>query len=406
MSLPLPPELVDIVAEHLRYDKRTLKSCALVARTWTIPCQRVLFHKLYLWSYLPVIHLPAHLTRYPHLQRLILRVQMCTELGFSESERVRDNYLSSLAALFPLMPRLTSLDIAFERNRSWDTHDQRFFEAFRAFARTSESLTALTIRDILDEVDFQQMFSILEGSNIKRVALETEPHGSDAVPVAFFDPTLTIVHLPAIELLRVDLDNVLRLCGALNFWLCQWPTMFPHLKHFEVVINEAEDIGLLFHDILQPAALRLESFRLELMRHCLREDDELPSDALFEGLRFKHFKLCISDIATGRLEAPALLINWFSSMFRHLADSGTPIHFTELTFTFSRLKDLESTSREWEALDQVLSHAAFAGVQRIRFEDGSDCGNAQVTDQMHPELASLVRRTMPSLASRGVLCFS
>ncbi|KAF9031953.1 hypothetical protein BDZ89DRAFT_1063572 [Hymenopellis radicata] len=396
MGLPLPPELVDIVAEHLPYDRRTLKSCALVARTWTIPCQRVLFHELSLYSYLPVIHLLAHLTNYPHLRCLIRVVKICTRSTVNNSERMRTNYLSSVAALFPLMPRLTSLDIAFERNQSWDTYEQRFIEAFRAFVRTSESLKALTIVDIVDEVDFQQMFSILEGSNIKRVALEIEPHGSAAVPVAFFDPALCRTHR----------HNTLRLCGALNFWLCQWPTMFPHLKHFEVVINEAEDIGLLFHDILQPAALRLESFRLELMRHCVPEDDVLPSDvSLFEGLHFKHLKLCISDIG-GRLEAPALLINWFSSMFRHLADSGTTIHFTELTFTSSRLEDLETTSREWEALDKVLSYAAFTGVQRVRFENGSNYCHPQVTDQMNPELVSLIQRTMPCLASRGVLCFS
>ncbi len=75
MSLPLPPELVDLIAEHLLYnnpnDKRTLQSCALVARTWATPCQRALFQQLDLSGYLPVVRLSAHLIRYPHLQHLI-----------------------------------------------------------------------------------------------------------------------------------------------------------------------------------------------------------------------------------------------------------------------------------------------------------------------------------------------
>ncbi|KAF8888418.1 hypothetical protein CPB85DRAFT_1334622 [Mucidula mucida] len=413
MSLPLPPELVHIIAEHLLYEnpylnKRTLQSCALVARTWAMPCQRVLFQQLGLYDYLPVVRLSAHLTRYPHLRRLIRDLEIHTASSLPESEQLslREKYLSCLAALFPLMSCVTSLAITFDRRRPWDAHDQRAIEAFRVFVRTSKCLQALTIREIQDEaVDFQQMFSILEGANVPRVTFETDPFQPRVhFPVPFFDPTLTVVHLPMLETLRLDSYVPLEICGALKFWFCQWPAMFPNLTHLEIVINSSFDLDDFFPEVLRPAALRLDSFRLELMRYCLQCYSDRPRDmSLFEGLQYKHFKLCIADVGTGISEAPALLINWISSSFRHLTDSATPIHFRELTFTFSDADDLETTSVEWETLDKVLSHGAFAGVQRIHFEvSGWD---VQVTEKMHPELVSVIRRTLPCLSSRGVLSF-
>ncbi|KAF8888430.1 hypothetical protein CPB85DRAFT_281682 [Mucidula mucida] len=184
--------------------------------------------------------------------------------------------------------------------------------------------------------------------------------------------------------------------------------MFPNLKHVEIIINSANIIYISFLQILRPAALRLESFRLDLMCYCFHSYHDLPSDvSLFEGLNFRHVKLCISDVVGGSLTPPTLLISWFSSLFRDLADSGTTVHFTELTFTFRYHPiDLEGALAEWATLDQVLSHAAFTGVRRIHFEDGSDLvWNARVTEKMLPELVSLIRRTLLCLSSRGVLSF-
>ncbi|KAF9018881.1 hypothetical protein BDZ89DRAFT_1073504 [Hymenopellis radicata] len=106
-------------------------------------------------------------------------------------------------------------------------------------------------------------------------------------------------------------------------------------------------------------------------------------------------------------------------MFRYLADSGSTLHFTELTFTFISLGYLKAVpsgewttidgylkavSAEWGTLDEILSHSAFRGVQRIHFEAHS-YESTLITDQAHPALARAIRRTWPCLASRGVLCF-
>ncbi|KAF9032000.1 hypothetical protein BDZ89DRAFT_1063643, partial [Hymenopellis radicata] len=188
------------------------------------------------------------------------------------------------------------------------------------------------------------MFSHLEGTNVKRL------------------DNKCVVHLPAIEFLRVNLANVLKLHVALKLLVPQYPTMFPNLKHLEVVVNRPFDLGVLFRDVLQPVALRLESFRLELMPvHVL---DDLPIyEDLFEGLHFKHFKLRNGGTDTHQLAL---------SMLLHLANSHTTVHFVEFTFTFVEIDDVEGVSAEWATLDEVLSHAAFTGVRRIHFEEDSN----------------------------------
>ncbi|KAF9018874.1 hypothetical protein BDZ89DRAFT_1073490 [Hymenopellis radicata] len=383
----LLPELVELVVQHL-WDKQTLQSCALVSRIWVIPCRRALFRNIALYDSYIVPRLLHHLRRYPHLQNSIKWIAI-------QKPHPSNDYLSALIALFPLIPRLTSLAIAFDRSRSWDAHDQQFIEAFGAFLHTSKCLTGLAVHNLRAETDFQQMFSYLEGTNIKRVSLYTEYQLGDPPRVDFFSSTLSVVHLPAIERLRM---------GALTFWLRQCSTMFPNLKHLEVVISRPFDLGIWLRDVLQPVALQLESFRLELTHTMFQfDEEELPTnEGLFEGLNVKHFHLCTSSTSEPYGDDEATLINWFTSMFRHLANSGTTVHFVELTFTFApELDDVEAVSAEWATLDEVLSHSAFRSVQRIHFEEE----RTLITDSAQPELASVIRRTLPRLASRGVLCF-
>ncbi|KAF9031961.1 hypothetical protein BDZ89DRAFT_1158660 [Hymenopellis radicata] len=386
----LPPELVWLIVEHI-WDWHTLRLCALVSRTWAIPCQRALFRDLPLLRYLEVVRLSAHLIRYPHLQILIQRMSIWLTPPHSAAER--NVYLSRLTAIFPLMPRLTYLHVRLDISRS---HDQQFIEAFGAFVRTSQSLTELDIYNLRAEADFQQIFSCLEDSSVKRVSLDTQYFiPSDAPGVDFFSSNLGVVHRPALELLRVNMLYLPQVHTALRFWLRQYPT---HLKHLEVDIPFFQPLNVNTQWFLQPAALQLESLTLELTY------DRLPTyEGLFEGFHFKHFKLRISDFGIKRDDVQ-IVIDWLSSMFRYLADSRRTVHFVELTLTFVDINDTEAVSADWATLDEVLSHAAFTRVQRIHFEEDSD-EQALVTDQGEPELASAIQRALPRLASRGVLCF-
>ncbi|KAF9018876.1 hypothetical protein BDZ89DRAFT_1164963 [Hymenopellis radicata] len=409
----LPPELVGLIVQNLS-GSRTLQICALISRTWAIPCQRALFHDLHLYEYLQVVRLPAHLIRYPHLQRSIQHVSIChTPSNITTRNCVAKGgplhkYLSGLVALFPLISRITSLDVTFDRSRRWDTHDQQFVEAFGTFLRQSESLKVLAINGLQDESDLQQMFSFLDGTQIRRLSLHTEYASRlDPISVDFFSPTLTIAHLPSVESFRIDSYDAYELDDGLSLWLRQHPAMFPRLKHLEVVVHDGLSLFLWFRDILKPAALRLESFRLELNRIFYHDmpSYRMPSyENLFDSLRFRHLQLhmFVSPYRDSNLRDAQDIIDWFSAMSRHLVHAGSTIHFTELTFTFADIAGLE-----WGSVDDVLSHAAFGGVKHIHFEKDSHGFHERtlITNLEHPELVSEIRDAFPRLASRGVLCF-
>ena len=46
--MSLPPELVDKILTHLQHDKRALRTCSLVAKSWAYPSQKLLFASIYL----------------------------------------------------------------------------------------------------------------------------------------------------------------------------------------------------------------------------------------------------------------------------------------------------------------------------------------------------------------------
>ncbi|KAF9008120.1 hypothetical protein BDZ89DRAFT_1079174 [Hymenopellis radicata] len=380
-----------------------LVDCALVSRAWSSPASAPSSTTSPCSHFFRASDLLHHLLRYPHLQNLILRINIWQ----TPTQPGQSNYLSCLIALFTAPPSF-NLSLCHIRHslEIWITHELQFIEALGAFLHTSQSLTKLAVYGLQDEAGVQQMFSYLEGTNVKHVSLNTEPFlPDDPLQALFLNSKLSIVHLPAIERLDFNLADVPKLHPALNFWLGQHPAMFPNLQHCEFVVNQPLDLGILFRDVLPPVALELESFRLELMLHIL---EELPiHEGLFDGLHFKHFKLCISERGIGRDEMRSY-INWLSSMLRHLADSRTTVHFVDLTFTFVEAVGVDF-SAEWATLDEVLSHAAFNGVQRIHFEQASDkrgaIARALITDQWESELASVLRRTLPHLANRGVLCF-
>ncbi|KAF9018884.1 hypothetical protein BDZ89DRAFT_1073508 [Hymenopellis radicata] len=411
----LPPELIELIVEHLRGDCLTLRNCALISRAWTAPSQRALFHDTRWCNFREVFRLPAHFRLYPHLQRLIQHLHVRHAPRDTEIIWQRNKYLSSLAASFPLIPHVTSLDITFDRSRPWDAHDRLFVEAFGAFLRQSECLTALAVHGLRDQLDFRKMFSLLNGTMVQRLSLGTMFYNPyRPIQVDFFDTTLSVACLPAVELLQINPRNAFELSSGLKFWLSQQRVMFPNLKHCEFVANDSSDLVMWLRDIMQSTALQLESLRLGL-NHCSEYLFDThysgpPTFGLLEGLHVKHFMLCIYEPGLLCYEVQ-IMIDWFSLIFRSLADSGSAIHFTELTFTFTKLTfaytnpDIEGIPGRWATLDEVLSHAAFSGVQRIHFEKESE-ERTLITDQAHPELASTIRRTLPCLASRGVLCFS
>ncbi len=96
-------------------------------------------------------------------------------------------------------------------------------------------------------------------------------------------------------------------------------------------------------------------------------------------------------------------IEWWSSTFRALSDAQAEIHFTELTFAFTDLPNVDTLLKDtWDLLDSSLMHPMFSGVRRVHLERSHWCG---VLIE-YPGFAARMREVMPRLASRGLLRFT
>ncbi|KAF9017702.1 hypothetical protein BDZ89DRAFT_1057958 [Hymenopellis radicata] len=410
MSPPLPLELIETIINYLLDDEHSLRRAALISRAWFIPSQRALFRRLDLTLDLTsrVACLRTHLRRYPHLQNHIRHVIMVQGDNLVTGLPPSKGHLAALTTLFFLMPKLTFLDISFDRSRPWGRSDQSFFKAFGAFLRGTPSLNAIDIHGLYDEEDFQQMFLYLENTTVKRVSLQLDGYDDsgqdDPEKVTFFTSTLAVVRLPQVEMLRFQLWHRARdMTDGLKIWFSEHQTMFPGLKHLEVAVDDVDDFDIWFRDILQPIpTLRLESFRLGFDGTMTNWLVPRPDMNLFGGLHFDHLKFGIyipcSVDGADHSEPEAEFYIWLSSNFHLLTPDS--VHFTELTFTVT---DWFSSGTMWGTLDDALSLEAFGEVKRIHFETWKD--RDVITDLAHPDLASKIRSALPRLDSRGVLCF-
>ncbi|KAF9018887.1 hypothetical protein BDZ89DRAFT_1044233 [Hymenopellis radicata] len=328
MSPPLPPELVELILNYVPDSASTPSNLRYYAQAWSIPSQRALFRHLNLNQLRKdsgIVHLPAHLRRYPHLQTYIRHVTMSqTDNNFP----VHKGYLAALSALFSLMPRLISMDITFTNCSAWDDSNQRFLKAFGAFLRTS-SLDAIVIRSYVYELDLEKVFSYLEDTRIKRVSLQQNTqHYHDR----YIAPKKSMVRLPAVEFLRADLCRADIFEEGLDYWISKHKTVFPSLKHLEVAVHQADDLTV-WSNILQHApTLRLESFHLDLASSALTSDLIHPNTnlSLFNGLHFEHLK--VTPFVWSTLGGQEFY-TWFSARLCGLANSGAHVHFSELTLS-------------------------------------------------------------------------
>ncbi|KAF9018870.1 hypothetical protein BDZ89DRAFT_1164957 [Hymenopellis radicata] len=389
MSLPLPPELVYAIMEYLLGDKTTLRSCALVARAWSGPSQQALFHQMDLSEYPIMRKVLAHLTRHPHLRTLIRHISL-SQLPMESRPVNVVQYSTCVATLLRCLPHLTSINVTYISHVWKDLFVHHHFPKVLADFLRQSSVTILKINGLDTQYNIQQALSSLEGTQIKQAHLI-----ADFVLPPSPEFTAKVVRLPYVEFLRLGLRG--GNFTAFQFWFSKPQTTFPCLKHCELVAFNLTEMTVWLTWFRQ-STLRLDSLRVELKssRYVLRP----PTDVLsvFDGLHCMHLQLYMAH------NDMRPMVEWWSSAFQFLANSGATIHFTELTFAFPYLLCVEAISNAWSALDGVLSHNAFSGVQKLHFQEKDE--RTLITDLMHPELASDMRRAMPGLASRGVLDFS
>ncbi|KAF8999707.1 hypothetical protein BDZ89DRAFT_1147609 [Hymenopellis radicata] len=400
----LPPELVDMIIQHLFSYKYALRRCALVSRTWSVFSQRALFRdaQVNLSTYNSIsdkkmAKLLDDLISVPHLQTLIRRLTIRPHCHLDDIPLPA--YMSCLASVLSLLPNL--MKVAFDNDYS-DVAIRSYLDLIPKVLGNAP-LVELDI-NVYSVETFRHVFRILEGTNIKRVSLG----GSNHDETVDSGSTWKRLHLPSLEVIHVE---VVGLPEEFQNCLMQYFDL-PNLKQFEIVTGLANQL-LVWQDVLHRGFPPLEVFKLELESDFPDDDaddyDILEEDAYrplsLAGLPFQHIHLRVNP---GDLDKTKKFIELWSSTFRALSDSKATIHFTELTFTFLDMKlyqDICSLEEAWNSLDDSLAHATFSGVRNIHFERlGRSIEISQTA--YYPVLkvfADRMRLVLPRLASRGVL---
>ncbi len=112
--------------------------------------------------------------------------------------------------------------------------------------------------------------------------------------------------------------------------------------------------------------------------------DELEDSDHFDtlplaGLPFKHVHLSLT--FSGGLPRTRDFVMWWSLTLRALSKSKATIYFTELTFSFNDLEEIDSLKSACQSLDDSLAHPMLSAVRSIHFEDNNGFSAKAVADK-------------------------
>ncbi|KAF9031988.1 hypothetical protein BDZ89DRAFT_1063621 [Hymenopellis radicata] len=401
MSITLPPELVELVVEHLVGDERTLRNCALVARTWAGAAQRALFRNVVIPATSKQLErLLGHLTCLPHLQTLVRLVTIPAVPT-----------VSHLTTLLSLLPKVASMNVDFVDVWWEGPANESFLAVIRNFLHRAP-LVEVEIQGVSRLDNFQNVFDLFEGTNIKRETVDL------GIPVKR-------MRLPSVERVRFDVGIQQE---RFHHWLTHHRANFTNLKQCEIVAHDAEEL-VRWQDVMSHHGFPpLETFKFELIygssqflscqeipkyrRRCIlrRWGISLLPALPLGGLQFQHVHLGIVvgkvryDIVTHD-DIQRYNIEWWSAIFRAISASKATVHFTKLTFTIMPPMDVTDIWSAWTGLDHSLMHPTFRNVRSIYFEKVDRWQTTLLTEAADSALTNEMRLVLPQLASRGVLCF-
>ncbi|KAF8886846.1 hypothetical protein CPB85DRAFT_1566762 [Mucidula mucida] len=392
---PFPPELVDLILQHLSGDTYTLRRCALVSRTWAGFSQLILFRdaQLDIRTSKKMAKLLDDLTSTPHLQTLVRAVAV--------PERCSDDaipspvHMSRIASVLSLLPNLTKFVI----REYVGADDQVAIQSFLDLIPNVLGNAPLVELDIViySFEAFQHLFGILAGTNVKRVTLS----GTVRCRQVNLEATRQRLCIPSLEYIRFkvygDLREEFHHCLVHDFDI-------PNLKQCEFGMDSPDQLldwqGTLRQGFPPVGVVKLElgfciPWSLPFIQDPPDQNEFRPvtHPIALTGVYFHHVHLKANSVS---VRETRLFINWWSSTFRALStDSNTTIHFTELTFTFTVFKDFDALKSACQSLDDSLAHPMFSAVRQIRFKNS----NGFISEAV----AAKIRLALPQMASRGVL---
>ncbi|KAF9009774.1 hypothetical protein BDZ89DRAFT_1143749 [Hymenopellis radicata] len=373
----LPPELVDMIIQHLSGHKDALQSCALVSRTWLGFSQRALFRdaQVNFDTSKKMAKLLDDLISIPHLQALVRGLAIYYQGHLVDDSIPLPAHMSCITSVLSLLPNL--IKVAFFGDCDGDDIPvTRSYLDLVLNVLGNAPLVELHV-DLYSVETLHHIFRILGGTNVKRVSLSGHGHEVD------WGATRKLWHLPSLEFIRfgvVGLDKEFHDCLMHHLDL-------PSLKQCEIVTEFPGEL-ICWHDLLLQGFPPLELFKLKLADAEGFTEEVAWSDIPEEDLyRPPETSMTHARSSSGGLPS-----------FRALSDSKATIHFTELTFTCMNPQDIDALESEWH---DSLAHPMFSAILNVHFDNREE---GLITEAVYPDLADQIRLAFPQLARRGVLC--
>ncbi len=150
-STPVPPELTDMVVDHLHDDKPSLSACSLVSRSWLCSARYHMFHSLNIRG-LSVVEGFERFLRFldsaPDVWMFVKELRLLGHIVSSSPHATHFCHLTPLA-LLSILSKLQSLRSLTLEGLSWDSseHNSPRFTAANTLAVIG-ALDTLTLRQV------------------------------------------------------------------------------------------------------------------------------------------------------------------------------------------------------------------------------------------------------------------
>ncbi|KAK0438404.1 hypothetical protein EV421DRAFT_963127 [Armillaria borealis] len=363
----VPPELTDLIIDHLAHDHRTLTSCTLVCKSFFPRSHTHLFSRITIGHPSQPNSARQFLPLLPYVSGLVKSLRIEAECGFRDKDErdlmVMNDLIDellwktahdkqwvardpALPTILASLPNLASLEIRALRWRN----PSRVHQCTPSFEHTLGAVAPQITDLCLDYVHFDSLTGLLNilstFRGLKKLALGVIM--APPYPVVLPDQTTELLEIEELEVNMEGSASVVEVLMA-----APWVMSFGKLKKLRV-------------RRCYRAQMELVRALVDLSRDSLEElvvdDCVLPVDHVNRcpPLDVHHLKSLLVTLSSDCF--PRLIRWWVGALGR---EETSKIQYMTLTVEHRSVANVFLDKESWSALNQVLEHDRMGALKRV-----------------------------------------
>ncbi|KAK0448481.1 uncharacterized protein EV420DRAFT_1767296 [Desarmillaria tabescens] len=399
----VPPELTDLIIDHLAHDPRTLASCTLVCKTFFPRSHTHLFSRITIGHPSRANSARQFLPLLPYVGDLVKSLRIEAECGFRDKDNTEGDFMMmndlidellwktahdkqwvshdpALPTILTSLPNLTSLEIRALRWRNpWRVH-----QCTPSFEHTLAAIAPQVASLRLDYVHFDSLPGLLgilsTFRGMKKLALGVIM--APPYPVVLTGKTTEPLE---IEELEANMEGSARVVEVLM--ASPWAMSFGRLKKLRV-------------KRCYRAQMELVRVLVDLSRGSLEElavdDCVLPVDHVNRcpPLDVHHLKSLSVTLSSDCF--PRLMRWWVGALGR---EETSKIQYMTLAVEHRSVANVFLDKESWSALSQVLDHDRMGALRRVDIVVKAWRGLGEVVK----DIRNTIRESCASMMARDII---